>query len=180
MSTLPLAAIIYGSDTGNTENVAHRMSAMLQERGVDAEVINVTEMSADLVDAYEMLIMGIPTWDFGGIQQDWEELEAQLPDFPVREKFIALYGLGDQIGYGEYFLDAVGWLYEHLRTAGAYIAGSWPTDGYDFEASRALEKDGKAFVGLALDEDSQPEFTDGRIDKWLDSILQEYKKIRVA
>jgi hypothetical protein len=36
---------------------------------------------------------------------------------------------------------------------GARVVGAWPTDGYDFMASKA-ERDGE-FVGLVLDLDNQ-------------------------
>ncbi|STE83833.1 flavodoxin II [Escherichia coli] len=52
-----------------------------------------------------MLILGIPTWDFGEIQEDWEAVWDQLDDLNLEGKIVALYGLGDQLGYGEWFLD---------------------------------------------------------------------------
>ncbi len=43
--------------------------------------------------------------------------------------------------------------------------GQWPTEGYDFDASKAV-KNGQ-FVGLALDEDNQSELTESRITTWV-------------
>ncbi|WP_235263462.1 flavodoxin domain-containing protein [Nitrincola sp. A-D6] len=80
---------------------------------------------------------------------------------------IALFGLGDQIGYGEWFQDAMGALHDLLRSAGAEMQGYWPVEGYDFEASKALTDDGQQFVGLALDEDGQSGQTEERLEKWL-------------
>jgi flavodoxin I len=40
--------------------------------------------------------------------------------------------------------------------------------------SQPLRKDGK-FVGLALDEDSQPELTGERISKWVSQLKSELK-----
>ncbi|MET4161690.1 flavodoxin long chain [Marinobacterium sp. MBR-111] len=174
MNELPFTAIIFGTDTGNTEDAAYRMSSVLESHGLTPEVININEVTADLLADYDLIIMGIPTWDFGGIQQDWEERDNEIAAFPVQGKTLALYGLGDQLGYGEFFLDAVGWLHERLATTGARFVGFWPTEGYTFEASRALTPDGKAFFGLALDEDIQPEQTDNRITRWLEQVLAEY------
>lgn len=174
MNAHPFTAIIFGTDTGNTEEVAYRMSSALETHGLKTEVININELTADLLADYDLIIMGIPTWDFGGIQQDWEELDEEIAAFPVQGKTLALYGLGDQLGYSEFFIDAVGWLHERLATAGARFVGLWPTESYTFEASRALTQDGKAFYGLALDEDTQPEQTDNRINRWLEQVLTEY------
>ncbi len=65
-----------------------------------------------------MLILGIPTWDFGEIQEDWEAVWDQLDDLNLEGKIVALYGLGDQLGYGEWFLDALGMLHDKLSTKG--------------------------------------------------------------
>jgi flavodoxin I len=48
----------------------------------------------------------------------------------------------------------------------------WPTDGYNFEASRAVFEEGW-FVGLALDEDNQSDLTMDRIREWLEQIAQD-------
>ena len=46
-------------------------------------------------------------------------------------------------------------------------------DGYEFEGSKALTKDKKHFIGLALDEDWQREETANRITNWLDQVKLE-------
>ena len=43
-----------------------------------------------------------------------------------------------------------------------------------FETSKALTEDGKQFVGLALDEDSQYELSDERIATWVEQVMTEY------
>lgn len=60
------------------------------------------------MEQYDVLILGIPTWDFGEIQEDWEAVWEQLDDLNLEGKIVALYGMGDQLGYGEWFLDALG------------------------------------------------------------------------
>jgi flavodoxin II len=125
---------------------------------------------------YDFLILGISTWDFGEIQEDWNEIWQDIGHVPFQGKHVALFGLGDQEGYGEWFLDAMGLLHDELKPAGAQFLGYWPTDGYKFEASKALTEDGKSFVGLALDEDSQYELSDERIACWCEQILTEYQE----
>lgn len=53
------------------------------------------------------------------------------------------------------------------------VVGFWPIKGYSFYYSTA-EMDGK-FVGLAIDEDSQPELTEERINKWVEQLKGEFK-----
>ncbi|MEM9891344.1 MAG: flavodoxin [Actinomycetota bacterium] len=166
--------VVYGTDTGNTEDVARRIAERLENLGLGVDVHDIEKTDFDKLMGYEFLILGIPTWDYGGIQGDWLELEQRLSQLDLTGKVLALYGLGDQNGYSEWFVDAMGWLHEQLRTTQATFIGSWSTEGYDFDASRAANEDKSFFVGLALDEDGQSDLTDARIDAWIDQVMGEY------
>jgi flavodoxin I/flavodoxin II len=172
--------IIYGTDTGNTEEVGEKISQLLTDAGVVAEMLNVTDVSADDLERFDLAIMGIPTWDFGGIQADWEDIADTLSNLNLSGKVVALYGLGDQFGYGDFFLDAMGWLKEYVEKAGARLIGYWPTEGYEFEASRAVNEDNTLFCGLAIDEDQQFELSDSRIETWVAQIISEYDALAAA
>ena len=50
--------------------------------------------------------------------------------------------------------------------------GHWPTEGYHFEESKGLADDSH-FIGLAIDEDRQPELTNERVAKWVEQIREE-------
>jgi flavodoxin I len=69
-------------------------------------------------------------------------------------------------------LDAPGIIYERIKEKGATFVGAWPTDGYNFEASKAVIN-GK-FLGLAIDEDNQKDLTAGRIEKWAAQLKSEF------
>ncbi len=86
--------LIYGTDTGNTEEVGEKIADALAEYGCPVEMMNISETSVDEFDRFDFLIFGIPTWDFGGIQEDWEKLEEQLKQMDLSNKVVALYGLG--------------------------------------------------------------------------------------
>ena len=107
-------------------------------------------------------------------QEDWEDFEEVLLATDLTNKTVALYGLGDQFGYGDYFVDAMGWLHKHVVKVGGSVIGSWSTEGYEFEESLAANEDKTQFVGLAIDEDQQFELTDTRIAGWVEQILSEY------
>ncbi len=160
--------LFFGSDEGNTESVAHRIRAQFGEERVDIyDIADVTQLE---FAEYEYIILGIPTWDFGQIQSDWEEFWEDLGDIDFSGKTVALFGLGDQFGYGDYFLDAMGMLHDVIVSNGANIVGHWSTEGYEFDASKAWIKDESCFVGLAIDEDQQEELTDQRIERWCDEL----------
>merc|ERR1712065_99848 len=138
--------LFFGSDEGNTEGVAEKIQSCLGGNVVDVhDIADVTQLD---FDDYELLILGIPTWDFGQIQSDWEEFWPTLETMDFSGKTVALFGLGDQFGYGDFFLDAMGMLHDLISAAGAEIVGHWPADGYEFDASKAYIKSENCFVGL--------------------------------
>ncbi|MEH6627654.1 MAG: flavodoxin FldB [Motiliproteus sp.] len=166
-------AIFYGSTTGNTEDIAEQIQRILGSDTVD--LLDVAEAALNESAAYEQIIMGIPTWDYGEIQPEWEDIWDQIDQVDFTGKSVALYGLGDQIGYGEWFLDAMGLLHDKIQAQGGRMVGYWSTEGYQFEASKALSKDGKQFVGLAVDEDCQHELTEQRLQSWLQQLQSEFE-----
>ncbi|MDK9737498.1 flavodoxin FldB [Vibrio sp. D404a] len=167
--------LFYGSTTCYTEMAAEKIRGIIGEDLVD--IHNVKETPLSLMADYDLLLLGISTWDFGEIQEDWNEIWDDLATTPVKGKVVALFGLGDQEGYGEWFLDAMGLLHDELKTVGADFVGYWPNDdSYEFEASKALTEDQSQFVGLALDEDSQYELSDDRIAAWVEQVLVEYSE----
>ena len=169
--------LIYGSDTGNTEEVGERIAERFSDMGVNVEVMDVVDYDASEIEAYDFIMMGIPTWDFGGIHGDWEANENQVIETKLNGKVVALYGLGDQAGYGEWFLDAMGWLHERIVKCGATVIGKWSTEGYNFGASLAANEDKSEFCGLAIDEDEQAYLTDERLDKWVAQVVEELKAV---
>lgn len=164
--------LFFGSDEGNTETIAYRIQARLGEANVD--VLDVGDVTQLDFARYDRLILGIPTWDFGQIQSDWEDFWDDVKEVGFDGKTVALFGLGDQFGYGDFFLDAMGMLHDVIVENGAKVIGYWPTEGYEFDASKALVQDEALFVGLGIDEDQQPELTAGRLNKWVSQISNEF------
>ncbi len=164
--------LFFGSDEGNTEKIAYRIQKRFGESVVDVkDIADATQL--DFAD-YDKIILGIPTWDFGQIQSDWEEFWDDIAAVDFSGKQVALFGLGDQFGYGDYFLDAMGMLHDVIIQSGPEIVGHWPTEGYEFDASKA-EIPGKGlFVGLAIDEDQQENLTADRLNRWCTQIHGEF------
>ncbi len=86
--------IVYGSTTGNTEMVAEEIMDYLEEKGKDAELEDVADISPDKLTEYEILILGSSTWDDGLLQQDFRDFAEGL-EVDLSEKKLAIFGLGD-------------------------------------------------------------------------------------
>lgn len=169
--------IFFGTDTGRTRLIAKQIAKKL---GDAADVpVNIGRVTLADFLAYDALIVGSPTLGDGELpgqsvglnQPSWEEFLPQLADTDLSGKTIAIFGLGDQKKYADEFVDAIGLLHDAFVARGARVVGRWPTAGYDFAASQAV--DGDEFLGLALDQHHQPVLTEERIDRWLAQITPE-------
>lgn len=164
-------ALFYGSSTCYTEFVAERIVSMLGESNLALH--NVADTDLSRMQDYDFLIMGIPTWDYGELQEDWDNIWDEMEKLDFSGQTCAIFGLGDQDGYADWFQDAVGYLYHKLKALNATMVGGWPNVGYEFNESKGLNEAGTEFLGLALDEENQPELTDERLSEWLSAILPE-------
>jgi len=167
--------IFFGTDTGKTRKIAKMIHKAFDSAEVD-KPLNINRVSIDDLMAYDMLIFGTPTLGEGQLPglsagceaESWEEFAPELEGADLSGKTIALFGLGDQVGYPDEFLDAMGELYDIVSEAGAEVVGSWPTEGYDYNQSNAAEED--KFVGLAIDQDNQADQTEARVAKWVEQL----------
>ena len=166
--------LFYGSSTGVTEMVAYQVQdawAAINAEHLNPINIGTVRNLAVLLE-YDHLIFGISTWNIGQLQDDWEIAFPQLDKLDFSGKQVALFGSGDQYGYPDNFIDAVGILGNKLAERGAKLVGFWDSDGYEFSESVALV-DGK-FMGLAIDDSRQPELTKVRTQQWVAQIIQEF------
>jgi flavodoxin I len=163
--------LFYGTQTGSTQTEAE---AIRQEFGGDSavELIDVSKMEASDFDRFEHIIIGCPTWNAGELQSDWVTFYNELDNIDFTGKKVAYFGPGDQVGYPDNFVDAIGILEKKISQQGGTTVGYWPAEGYEFTASKGL-RDGK-FVGLALDEENQPDLTSERIKTWVAQLKAEF------
>ncbi len=167
--------LFYGSSTCYTEMVAEKIQALLGAEQLSLH--NLRDTPPQRMLDYPVLMLGISTWDFGEIQEDWASNWDALDGLDLSGRIVALFGLGDQLLYGQWFLDAMGLLHDKLLAKGCLLVGYWPNEGYEFEASRALVDEGRYFVGLALDETNQYALTDARLARWLPQVLGEIAEL---
>jgi len=163
-------AIIYGSDTGITDYVTTLLTNKLDIK--DLDVIEIFTMKPVDFLKYNIILIGVPTWYVGDLQSDWEDFFPDFQKIDFTGIKVAFFGLGDQYGYPDNFVDGIGILGKVVLKNGGEIFGYWPNDGYEFNESLGLAPNGK-FYGLAIDEDNQQEFTEERLDKWVKQIKNE-------
>ena len=158
--------VVYGSSMGNTEEAANLIAA---ELGVD-DIYNIGSTTAEVLNGYDKLVIGTSTWGSGDLQDEWDSFD--LDSIKVKDKVIALFGMGDSSSYSDTYCNGMGILFEKFSANGAKIVGAVSTDGYEFD-QRIAVKDGK-FVGLALDADNQSDLTESRIKAWVEQIKLEF------
>jgi flavodoxin II len=172
MNRAPIG-LFYGSSTCYTEMSAEKIQQYFGVENID--LFNIAETSIDEINNYKQIIFGIPTWDYGELQEDWEAVWDEIDNINFSDKIIAIFGLGDQIGYPDWFLDAMGFLHNKVLLLGATVIGYWPNEGYTFETSQALNEDKTQFLGLALDDENQFDQTDERIASWCEQLKVSFK-----
>lgn len=168
--------LFYGSTTCYTEMAAEKIQAafnhMFEEEVV--QLFNIKDTALKHAEHFDILIFGISTWDFGELQEDWESSWDDIKNLNLQDKHVALFGLGDQLGYADWFQDALGMLHDELALLGCQLSGYWPNTGYQFTESKGLTEDKSHFVGLSLDDENQYELTDQRIRDWTEQLLEEF------
>ena len=159
--------IIYGSMTGSTEAVANDLGAAFD----DAIVISAATATEQDVQDCALLILGASTWGMGDLQDDMADFLVQLADWKLNAEFGAVFGLGDQFGYGDSYVDGMADMAEALEGKELKLAGTWPVAGYGHSSSRAQR--GDHFIGLALDQDNESEKTMSRVSNWIAQLKKE-------
>ena len=177
--------LYFGTQTGKTETVCGYIKDEFGDSVADA--IDVSKKDLADFQNFDGLICGIPTWNTGAEElrsgTAWDELLEDIPDLDLKGKPVALFGLGDSVGYGEDFVDAMEELHRYFEKAGAKMIGYVSLDGYEnFTSSRCLiphlneitkPEEGMKFCGLPVDEDSEGELTEERVKNWCTQLKSE-------
>ena len=143
----------------------------MESEGVEIDEYNIVDTDPSKMLEYKRLIIGCPTWHIGELQDDWDFIYGKYKglDFSV---LLLLFRCGDQVGYADNFLDAIGLLGKPFMENGGTLTGRWPTEEYDYDNS--LAEDGDEFLGLGLDNDNEEELTEERLIIWAELIKDEF------
>ena len=162
--------IIYSFNTQKTSKVAKRIQEAFGKEW-NSELVNVEEITPEIFLAFDILICGTATWFDGELPNHWDEFVPDLEEMDLSGKTVALFGLGDQKGYPENFLDGMGILAEIMEGQGANLVGHTSIEGYSYESSRAER--GDQFCGLGIDYESQGSKNKDRISNWVEKLKLE-------
>ena len=168
----PQIVVAYGSTFGDTADAAERIVTMLEERtGTRPRLMDIAHHEVCELDAFDVLLLGCSTWNVGEVQSDWAAKLNELDALDLHGKRVGLFGSGDQLGYPDTYVDALGILAQRVEARGAELVGLWPIVGYEHQAS--LAQRACRFVGLALDDTSQGDRTPSRIEGWVTQLVEE-------
>ena len=159
----------------NSTKTAKAAEKILAEFGPDSKIlpVNAEDLTEELFLSFTNLILGVPTWFDGELPNYWDEFVPALEDLDLKGKSIAIYGLGNQHEYPENFGDAVGIMAKLVQERGAKLVGLTSIEGYNYESSLA-EFDEK-FLGLILDQETQPRLSKDRIAQWVNDLKTQFK-----
>ena len=158
--------LFYGSTTGTTQEVAENISELLISKGYNTEVYDIADCDINDLKNYDKLILASSTWHDGQLQDSWSDVIDDFNSIDFSSKKTALVGVGDQNGFSEYFLNALGHLAEAIQNNNGKIFGKWSAESYSFDESTGLDENGD-FFGLGIDNENQDDLTDERISKWV-------------
>ena len=138
------AAVIYWSQTGNTEQMANAIAEGIRAGGLDCDLLNVSEISAGDAAKYDKLALGCPAMGAEVLEESefdpfFTELESKLGG--RRVALFGSYGWGD----GQWMRD---W-FQRADNAGANLYGDeglMAHEAPDAAALAACQEFGKAFA----------------------------------
>lgn len=167
-----MVGLFFGSDTGITEEITNDIVDYFE----DIDVFEICDVEKNIFDNYDKIIIGLSTWYDGDLQSDWEDYFEEFKTIDFKNKKVALYGLGDQVGYPEYFIDGVGILAQEIINNGGEVIGYWPNKEYRFTESKAVVPNQEdMFYGLAIDQDNESNLTQKRIEEWIKEVKRLFK-----
>ncbi|MDP4183559.1 MAG: flavodoxin domain-containing protein [Bacteroidota bacterium] len=170
--------LIYWPKGGSVERCATMMFDKIENS--DIEILALDDVNVSKISGYDLIILGGSTvgadhWEDARTENQWSYFFADLKNnnIDLKGKKVALFGLGNQVLYPSQFVDGINSLKKSIEAFGPEFIGSWSVNSYDFEESESIV--GGRFVGLPLDEDTQSELTETRIEKWVKQLSEEYE-----
>ena len=116
------ALIIYGSTTGNTENVAKQIGKVLTQGGHEVCLQDVRNAKVEeMGNGYDITVFGSSTWGDAEIefQEDFAPFFDDMDKADLKGKKVAVFGCGDS-SY-TFFCGAVDSLQEKVEAMGGLI-----------------------------------------------------------
>ncbi|MGD8387088.1 MAG: flavodoxin [Desulfobacteraceae bacterium] len=116
------ALILYGSTTGNTEEMSEMIKGTLSGLGLETEMKNVLNAGVeDLKADHDLVLLGCPAYgdDAVELQEDFQELYENLDGTDLSGRRVAVFAPGDS-SY-DHFCGSVDVLEEKMTELGATL-----------------------------------------------------------
>merc|ERR1712061_651669 len=108
--------LLYATQTGNTETVAGYMG-----EATGLEAADIGDYAAEDLAGFDGLIVGCPTWNTDADEYRsgtaWDDIIDDIKGIDLGGKPVAVFGVGDQEGYGDNFCDGIEELHETFSAA---------------------------------------------------------------
>tara|TARA_Y100001968_G_scaffold122784_1_gene111714 strand:- start:2628 stop:3140 length:513 start_codon:yes stop_codon:yes gene_type:complete len=165
--------LFWGSSSDNTKTAAEFMAEYLEMNDIEVESFDISEVEVEKILEFDNIIIGCPTWNIGELQEDWDAVFSDYENLDFSGKTGAFFGCGDQVGYPDNFLDAIGILGKPFMAKGGSLIGKCDRNEYEFRESVGLE--GDKLLGLGLDYDNEDEKCEDQMIMWLENIIGEFQ-----
>ena len=120
--------IVYGSTTGNCENLANVIADHLRKIGGEEVVLkNASETNANEIAQYDRIFIGSSTWGDGDLQDDIQPFYDELSNINLNGKATFAFGVGESTW--AQFCKAVDLIKERLIECGAVCNETLKIDG---------------------------------------------------
>ena len=166
--------LLFWGKGGNVERAARKVHSLFNAAEID--IYDLASYDISTIQDYDLIILGASTigaevWMDVKDDNEWSRFFRAVEKLDLSGKYVAFFGLGDQVLYPDHFVDALGIFKMEMKDSNAQLIGEWPIEGYQFTDSDGY--DGKMFFGLALDEDRQADLTLERAEKWIAQLKEE-------
>ncbi|WP_033159908.1 flavodoxin [Mycoplasmoides alvi] len=163
-------AIVYGTNLGNTAEVANLIAKEMKISNKD--VYDVNDVDTNTLNQYEAFILGTSTWGIGDMVDSWQEFN--FKKFNLNNKVVALFGLGDSQIYAFTFCNGLAKLHKAIQTNNkkVKIVGETSTKNYTYSESEAVKNN--KFIGLVIDYDNFPDKVSEQIKDWVKNIKKYF------
>ena len=161
-------AILYGSSGGNAASVARQVQDLFDGK---ADIFNVLEVTLDEIKDYPYYVIGTSTTGIGDLQDDWEGFLPSFARMDLAGKKVAIFALGDSASYSTSFAESMKVVYDEIKDK-VRIVGQVADEGYNYDSSTAVIEG--TWIGLPIDEDNEYDLTQERLEKWVESLKNEF------
>lgn len=157
--------ILYATISGTTRDLSFQLAGRLEL--ASKHVHDLLETSLDVMDQYDTMLIGSPTYGRGDCHYLFKEGIPELFQHLASRKNIGIFVMGDLKSHRKTFGGGLFRLFEKLDLDTHRMVGKVPTDLYDYQFSDW----GDAFLpGLIVDKHGSNQLNQARMDVWLEGV----------